>query len=252
MKVVILAAGYGTRMYPQTKRISKPLLRIGKRSRKRPIIDYLLDKIDELDNISRIVIVTNNKFFHQYKRWKGNLKRRYPIRIINDLTTTPENKLGAIGDINFTFKKEGFSEDFLVIGGDNFLKDSLVDFMRFAESKKPFTSIGLFDIKKKKEAIHYGVVSLNSNNRIVDFCEKPAKPKSSLVAMCLYYFPKTKLKLVKEYISIPTHFHDTTGSYIDWLSSKDKAYGFVFCNTWFDVGHKHTYSLVNSIFEGRK
>ena len=119
------------------------------------------------------------------------LTMKQPVRIINDLTSSPDDRLGAIGDINFAFQKEGYTDDFLVLGGDNIFKGSLRYFLHFSKNNKPFVSVGLFDIKKKKEACRYGVVSLNKSSQIVDFCEKPEKPKSSLVAMCLYYFPKS-------------------------------------------------------------
>ena len=248
MKVLILAAGYGTRLYPYTKNFPKSLLSINKR----PIINYLLDKIKELDNVSRIIVVTNARFFKHFKAWEDSLKTKYPIRIINDLTTTPEDRLGAVGDMHFVFSKEGFFDDFLVIGGDNLFKESLFDFIRFAKSKHPFVTIGLFDIKDKSKARHFGVVSIDKKNRIIEFHEKPLKPKSSLVAMCLYYFPRGKLRLIKKYLQDPSNSRDTTGACIGWLSAKDKVYGFKFSNFWFDIGHLHTYKRVGNLLkEGR-
>jgi len=243
MRVVILAAGYGTRLYPYTKSFPKPLLKIGKR----PIINYLVDKIEELKDISRIIVVTNDRFFKQFKDWKDNIVIKYPTHIINDLTKTPEDRLGAIGDMHFVFNKEGFVDDFLVLGGDNLFQDSLVDFIHFAKSKHPFATIGLFDIKDKDEASHFGVVGVNRQNRIIDFFEKPEEPKSSLVAMCLYYFPREKSRLIKEYLSNPLNPYDTAGTYINWLRTKDKVYGFVFKNFWFDIGHLHTYKKVSKL-----
>ena len=248
MKVLILAAGYGTRLYPYTRNFPKPLLKIGKRT----IINYLLDKIKELDNISRIIVVTNNRFFKQFKAWKDGLKRKYPIRIINDLTTGPQDKLGAIGDMHFVFTKERFAGDFLVIGGDNLFKGSLFDFIHFAKSKHPFVTIGLFKIKDKSQARNYGVVSLDKQNRIIEFCEKPSRPKSSLVAMCLYYFPQEKLQLIKKYLKSPSHSRDTTGTYINWLSAKDKVWGFIFRDFWFDIGHLHTYKKAGEVLKKRR
>ena len=247
MKVLILAAGYGTRLYPHTRNYPKPLLKI----KKKPIINFLLDKIKELDNITGIIVVTNDRFFKQFKAWKNSLRPKIPIRIINDLTTSPQDRLGAVGDMYFTFRKEGFTGDFLVMGGDNFFKAGLLDFIHFAREKHPFVTVGLFDIENKHQARHYGVVSLDKNKRIIKFCEKPSRPKSSLVAMCLYYFPRTKLKLIEEYLRDPFNSRDTTGSYIDWLSKRDKVYGFVFKNLWFDIGQRNIYKRVNRILNKR-
>jgi glucose-1-phosphate thymidylyltransferase len=240
MKVLILAAGYGTRLYPHTRNSPKPLLKIGKR----PIINYLLDKLEELDDVSRIIIVTNERFFKQFQKWRDGLKIKRPLYIINDLTTSPADKLGAIGDMHFVFESEGRFEDFLVLGGDNLFKDSLLDFIDFAKRKSPYVVAGLSDIKNRQEARNFGVVSLNRRNRIIRFYEKPKNPESSLVAMCLYYFPKEKLRLIAKYLSNPVNSPDTAGTYISWLSSKDKVYGFKFSDFWFDIGHIHTYKKV--------
>ena len=245
MKVLILAAGYGTRLYPRTMDLPKPLLKIGNK----PIIDYLLKNIERLNGISRIIVVTNDRFFKQFKDWKKSLKIGYPIHIVNDLTKNPEDKRGAIGDIHFVLSKEGFNENFLVLGGDNLFKEGLVDFMHFAKEKQPSVSVGIFDIKNKKDALHYGVVRLDRKNRIIDFSEKPSRPKSSLVAMCLYYFPRGKARLIEEYLKDPLNSRDTTGSFIDWLVRKDKVHGFKFSNFWFDIGHAHTYQKAEKLFK---
>jgi glucose-1-phosphate thymidylyltransferase len=245
MKVLILAAGYGTRLYPYIKDLPKPLLKIGKRT----IIDCLVNKIDELNNVSRIVVITNDRFFKQFQDWKESLNIRNQIYLVNDLTTNPQERLGAIGDMHLAFSKEGYNDDFLVLGGDNIFKDSLRDFIDFAKSKPNCVIIGLCYVKNKQEARHYGVVSLNRENQVIEFCEKPAKPKSNLVAMCLYYFPKEKLQLMKDYVNDSTNSRDTAGSYINWLINRDKVYGFIFKNLWFDVGHIHTYKKVERAFE---
>jgi NDP-sugar pyrophosphorylase family protein len=58
----------------------------------RPIIDYLIEKIDTTGKFSEIFIVTNQKFSHVFEFWK-NEKERDDIIIINDGTTAPENRL---------------------------------------------------------------------------------------------------------------------------------------------------------------
>ncbi|MFC1592436.1 nucleotidyltransferase family protein [Candidatus Omnitrophota bacterium] len=248
MKALILAAGYGTRLYPHTRNFPKALLKIGNR----PIINYLVDKLKDLNGLSHTVVVTNNRFLKQFQGWSKKQDLNSRLWLFNDLTTSPQDKLGAIGDMNFVFAKDNFSADFLVLGGDNFFKNDLTDFMRFAKSKRPFTTIGLFRIKNRKEARHYGVVRLNRNNRVVELKEKPPRPNSNLVAMCLYYFPREKLRLIKQYLQNPLNCADTAGSYINWLSRKDKVYGFIFEDFWFDIGHIHTYKAVEKIITNKE
>ena len=60
MKVIILAAGYATRLYPLTKDKPKPLLEVGGR----PIVDHIIKNIEKIDDVDEIFIVTNDKFYN--------------------------------------------------------------------------------------------------------------------------------------------------------------------------------------------
>jgi glucose-1-phosphate thymidylyltransferase len=237
MKALILAAGYGTRLYPYTQYFPKPLIKVGKK----PIIDSLVEKLEEVEDLSRIIVVTNGRFFGQFEKWRKALKTKQRIVIYNDLTRSPEEKLGAVADMALVFKNEGSKEDFLVIGGDNYFHEPLADFVRFARQKSPNACVGVVDVKKKSEARHYGVVRLNRSGRITQFWEKPAHPGTSLVAMCLYHFPAAKLKLSSDYLKSCSTCHDTIGLYISWLTRKYSVYGFTFKDSWYDVGSHHTY-----------
>jgi len=93
MKALILAAGYATRLYPLTKEKPKPLLVVGKK----PIIDYLIHKLDGLDELDTIYIVTNQKFYGIFEDWLRGLKSKKQVVLVNDGTTKYEDRLGAIG-----------------------------------------------------------------------------------------------------------------------------------------------------------
>ena len=65
MKVIILAAGYATRLYPLTLTKPKPLLPVAGK----PMIDYVLDNLSPIGGIDRVIIVTNAKFADQIQKW---------------------------------------------------------------------------------------------------------------------------------------------------------------------------------------
>lgn len=243
MKALILAAGYATRLYPYTKNFPKPLLEVNKK----PIIEYLVEKLDRLNGLSEIIVVSNNRFFSYFEKWKSNLKTGKKIRIVNDLTNNPKDKLGAVGDMNFVFSKFGFNDDYLVIGGDNFFQEPLSEFVSLAKEKAGAVTLGVCDIKKKSEARNYGVVKLDKNRRIINFWEKPARPQSSLVAMCLYYFPCSRVSLIKEYLKDRANNSDAAGAYIGWLVKHKSVNAVVFKNYWIDIGNIHTYNKVSKI-----
>jgi glucose-1-phosphate thymidylyltransferase len=236
MKALILAAGYATRLYPLTKEYPKPLLKVGER----PIINYIIEKLETLKEIDEIIVVTNSKFMPQFRRWRIALKSHKRISLADDLTKSHEDRRGAIGDMNFVINKKRLRDDLLVVGGDNLFDGSLRGFLSFAKDN-PHPLIGAYDIKDIRQARKYGVIKLDKKNRLIDFKEKPKNPRSTLIAMCLYYFPKKNLGLIKEYLNNRIDKYDATGFYIDWLRKKVSVYGFVFDGRWYDIGDHQFY-----------
>lgn len=253
MKALILAAGYATRLYPLTKEYPKPLLPIGKK----PVIDFILDKLLALRETNEVIVVTNSRFAARFSRWAASSGSRRRISLVDDLSKSPADRRGAIGDMKFAIDKKRIKDDLLVIGGDNLFDRDLEGFLSFARSKRPSVTIGAYDVKHKRLASKYGVVRLNGKNSIVDFKEKPAHPDSTFVAMCLYYFPKEKLKVIGEYINMikrPSYAspgqarHDAMGFYIDWLSKREPVYGYVFGGSWYDIGDIDCYKKATERF----
>jgi glucose-1-phosphate thymidylyltransferase len=244
MKALILAAGYATRLYPLTKEYPKPLLKV----RNRPIIDYIIDKLDKIGSIDEIIVVTNSKFIGRFKKWKSALKSSKRITLVDDLTRNQSTRLGAIGDLNFSVTKKRIKDNLLVIGGDNIFDGSLDEFLLFSSSKANSPVIGAYDIKDIRQAKKYGVIKLDRKNKVVNFKEKPKAPKTTLVAMCLYYFPADKLKLVREYLKDRSRENDATGLYIDWLRRRVSVYGFVFNGSWYDIGDHQFYHQARVAF----
>lgn len=247
MKALILAAGYATRLYPLTKEYPKPLLEVDKR----PLIDYIVEKIDSLNGIDEIIVVTNSKFITKFRAWEKKVEIKRKLSIVDDLTRSFDDRRGAIGDIDFVIQKRQIKNDLLVIGGDNLFDADLKDFVCFTKSRKANSVIGVYDIKDKLKTHKYGVIKLDKLNRIVDFKEKPKSAASTLVAMCLYYFPRQKLGLIKEYLDNKKNKSrtfvkmrdksDATGFYIDWLRKKEAIYGYIFKGQWYDIGDMKFY-----------
>jgi glucose-1-phosphate thymidylyltransferase len=244
MKALVLAAGYATRLYPLTKDFPKPLLKVGNR----PIIDYIVDKLEEIEEVGDIIVVTNSRFVRHFRRWAKARRSFKPISVLDDLTKSDSTKRGAIGDMHFSINKKRIKDDLLVVGGDNLFDGSLGGFLDFSRARKMCPVIGLHRLKDRSQASKYGVVRLDRRGRVLDFQEKPPRPKSSLVAMCLYYFPRSRLGLIKRYMKSRSVKKDATGFYIDWLRRKQSVYGFIFEGRWFDIGHHSFYRQAKSTF----
>jgi len=244
MKALILAAGYATRLYPLTKEYPKPLLPV----KKKPIINYIVDKLDAAREVNEIIVVTNSKFIRCFKKWTQGLRLSKPLVLVDDLTRDNASRLGAIGDVDFVLRKKNLKENLLVVGGDNLFDASLKGFLSFVKKHKSSPVIGAYDAKDLERAKHYGVVRLDKNKRLTDFKEKPKKPHSTLIAMCLYYFPARSLALIREYLQVRRKKHDATGLYIDWLKKKMQVYGFVFGGCWHDIGGHKFYRQARETF----
>ncbi len=245
VKVLVLAGGYGTRLQQIAKDVPKPLLPI----RNRPLIDYILDKIQGLSGLQEVLVVTNNKFAQVFEKWATAKGFSVPIKVINDGTNTPEERLGSMGDINFVIERESLNADVLVIGGDNLFDYALTEFLIFAQRQQENTTIGLYDVGEKTKAKIYGVVTLDAQGKLTSFEEKPAEPKSSLIGMCLYYYPQKSLGLVGQYLR-ETQKSDTAGDYIRWLYQKQPVYGFKFSGKWYDIGSVESYYDAEKNFKG--
>ena len=232
MKALILAAGYATRLYPLTKKYPKPLLEV----KGRPIINYIIDKLGLISDINEIYVVTNSKFMPDFRKWAKTVKSSKKIVLVNDLTKSNQDRLGAIGDIQFVIKKKKIQENLLILGGDNLFSDALGGFLDAAKKNIAPTSLGLYKLKCRDDARRYGVVKLDKLKRVISFKEKPEHPESSLVAMCLYYISKKYLNFINAYIQEEKRKADATGSYIAWLKDKVDVYGYVFGGAWFDIG----------------
>ena len=154
MKAIVLAAGYATRLEPLTANTSKSLLPVGGRI----IIDRILDKIFTIPAAERASIVTNGKFYEKFAAWRASSPHKDRTAIINDLTTSNENRLGAIRDIELALRSTGLDDDILVIAGDNLFDFDMAAFMDFARAHEDGVSIALYDVGDLALASHYGVV----------------------------------------------------------------------------------------------
>jgi hypothetical protein len=86
MKIIILAAGYATRLYPLTLTRPKPLLPVAGK----PMIDYVLDNLAPIGGIDHVYIVTNARFADQFQKWADDYranKAKLDFTIVNDRST---------------------------------------------------------------------------------------------------------------------------------------------------------------------
>src|SRR5216117_227914 len=198
MKVIILAAGYATRLYPLTLTQPKPLLPVAGK----PMIEYVLDNIAPI-GVDHVYVVTNAKFAGHFQKWADNYratKAKLNFTIVNDGSTDDSNKLGAIGDLNLVISREKVDDDLVVVAGDNLFSESLGAFGGLC-SRKRAPVLGVYDVGSLEQAKKYGVVDLDGEGRIIRFEEKPERPATTLIGIALYHYPKNVVPLIRQYIA---------------------------------------------------
>jgi glucose-1-phosphate thymidylyltransferase len=243
MKALILAAGYATRLYPLTKDRPKSLLIVGKKT----IMDHLVQKLESLNEIDSVYIVTNQRFHGLFEGWLKMLKTKKRVVLDNDGSTTNENRLGALGDIRLVLERENVNDDIMVLAGDNMFDWDLRGFIEAAKVQPGLFAMGAYDINDKEKANRYGVVELDDKGNVANFLEKPRESPSSLVATGIYYFPKDGLDLITDYLKIGNE-KDAPGHFIQWLHKEHEVRCHVFKGVWYDIGDIESYRKANLSF----
>jgi glucose-1-phosphate thymidylyltransferase len=245
MKVLILAAGYATRLYPLTLTQPKPLLPVAGK----PMIDYVLDNLAAIDGIDQVYVVTNAKFAGHFEKWAAGhatSHSRIKFTIINDGSTDDSNKLGAIGDLNLVLTKEKVDDDLIVVAGDNLFSEKLAAFGKFCREKDA-PVLGTYDVGSLEQVKKYCAINLDAQGKIVFFEEKPKQPTSTLIGIALYYYPKATLPLIKQYLAEGNN-PDQPGRLIQWLYPRLPVYTWTVPGIWYDIGSKETLEEANRIF----
>ena len=222
MKCLILAGGFGTRLYPLTRNRAKALLEY----KGQPLINHIVrmvpPHIPVLVNISR-------RFEAEFRRWQQTAPREVTILVENVMKE--EDKLGAVGSLDFWITDVPITEDLLVIAGDNYFEFGLPGFLESYDGQH--TLVAVFDVGDRNLARQFGVVRLDGI-RIAEFQEKPAVPQSSLVATACYVLPSRVFPLLRH--CCQKGKRDNLGGFIAHLVDNDEVHAYAFTEPWVDIG----------------
>jgi len=245
MQVLILAAGYATRLYPLTLNQPKPLLPVAGK----PMLEHIIDHLATVEDLGEMFIVTNQKFVLHFTDWSEKYRREktaFDFKIINDGSTSDADKLGAIGDIHLVITKQNVTGDLVVVAGDNLFDSSLAPFVDFARAKNT-TVLAVYDVGDLEQIKKYNSITLDPEGKITFFEEKPKNPTSTLTGIALYYFPAEVVKLIHTYIAEGNN-PDQPGRLIQWLYPRVPVHTWRVPGRWFDIGSKETLEEADRIF----
>lgn len=234
---ILLAAGYATRLYPLTKDKPKSLLPLGSRL----IIDYIMDSVDKIPELTKVILITNSKFAGQFSDWAASQDRtgKAPIKVIDDGTTDDSNKRGAIGDIIYTIEQESVDDDICVLAGDNIFTYSIENMYRFFREKNAPTLIAIH-VPELHQRQKLAIAILDDDGKVTDMEEKPREPKSEWGIYATYFYGREILPLFNEYIA-EGNSPDAPGNFPSWLYKKMPVYAFKGDGKCIDIGTVENY-----------
>lgn len=246
MKVIIPAAGYATRLGELTRDRPKHLLDVGGK----PIINHLIEGLEDIP-VSDVYVVTNDRFYEQFRSWSENLQTKLRVNVLNDGTTSNENRLGTIGDIWYTIEKCGIDDDLFVIGGDNLYCDDETKrynlrpiYDSFEEFERDVGILGLYEVDSLEIAKSMGQVTVDGKKpspgevaKIKKYVEKDPNPTLALIATMIAVYPREIIECFRRYMET-TKNHDKIGDFIHWLveGNEMSMYGYHLRGRWFDIG----------------
>lgn len=247
MKVILLAAGYATRLYPLTENMPKSLLPLGKGV----ILDYIFDSIDKLPGVTEVILVSNSKFYKQFLDWTNKQDRtdKAPITILDDGTDSVDNMRGAIGDIMFALRERNIDEEICVMAGDNIFTYDIVDMYQYYKKKNTDTLVAMFvpDVEQLRKL---GVAVLADDGKVLEMQEKSPEPKSNWAIYATYFYTKETLPLFDEYIK-EGNSPDAPGRFPLWLCQRKDIYAYKGLGDCVDIGTLENYAKTKEEYENK-
>ena len=238
MKALLPVAGYATRLHPLTKTKAKGLLPLGGK----PIMQYIFDQIEKIDEIDEAILISNAVFYEQFVDFAENYGGRIKISVINDGTSTNETRLGALGDLQLCIDQCKIDEDIMVFVSDNYFTNdnTLLNFYNFFKEKG--TDCVLASEFEDLEYLgkNFGVAVLDEENRILNMEEKPGIPRSNIGIWASYAYTRDSVAMLKQYLE-EGNKPDAPGNFPSWLCERKPIHAYVFEGQCYDIGTPDVY-----------
>ncbi len=240
--VMLLAGGQGSRLGELTKKIAKPSVPFGGKYR---IIDFPLSNcvnsgLDTIGVLTQYQPLVLNSYIGDGKSWdldrmNGGIQILPPYQRVGDSEWYSGTANAIYQNIDFIDMYD--PEYVLILSGDHIYKMDYSLMINYHKEKNADCTISVIDVPLK-EASRFGILSSDGDGRIVDFEEKPKKPKSTNASMGIYVFNWNKLK---EYLEIDDKNHGSTKDFGKdviplMLNKGEKLYSYEFKGYWKDVG----------------
>ncbi len=254
---MILAGGKGTRLEALTKKVAKPAVSFGGRYR---IIDFPLSNcansgITTVGVLMQYESIVLDQYIGSGEKWGLN-----GVRALTQTLSPRQTEQGmawykgtadAIYE-NLDFLDSQDPEYVLILSGDHIYGMSYRDMLNKHIEKKADVTICSIGVPLE-EASRFGIIIKDDNDRIVEFQEKPAKPRSNFASMGIYIFTyKVLRKLLIDDAKNEKSSHDFGKDILPkMLADKKRLFSYEYKGYWKDVGtiaslHEANMDLIDS------
>lgn len=243
MQVILLAAGYATRLYPLTLHQPKALLPIAGR----PLLDWVLDEVIRLEGIEGITLVTNDRFYNAFEAYAASWQPRLPqggLRVINDGTLSEQTRLGALGDLQLAYSTFTQPADCLVMASDNLFTFDLSRAQQRFKTLKADLILGQA-MPDKNLRKRFGTATLDHTGRVLKMVEKDPNASSEWAVYATYFYTADSMDCLKTYLEAG-HCADAPGHFPAWLCQQKPVYFYPFEGVCVDIGTPEAYEAVRN------
>lgn len=221
MKGVILAAGKGSRLYPVTHIVPKPLLPLANR----PTLEYAFERLREIDCTDLCLVVGDNEDKMRAALGHGH---QFGIELTYVRQTDPHGLAHAVG-----FAKEFVGRDKFVL----YLGDAIYS-AGFEAHLKRFLESGCANlnvVQPVEDPRRYGVANVEGE-RIVKLVEKPEVPESNLAMAGTYFFGPQLWDVLPDLRPSPRGEYEITDAIQLLIDRGETVLAGVYEGQWFDTG----------------
>uniref|UniRef100_A0A671UDZ3 Glucuronokinase with putative uridyl pyrophosphorylase n=1 Tax=Sparus aurata TaxID=8175 RepID=A0A671UDZ3_SPAAU len=230
MICILLVAGHGTVLETQIKNDDTGLYSLLRGVPKallpgiggKKILDFWWETVNMRQLFTEVYLVTNADKYKHFERWAT--ANDFPVEnVINDGSTTLEDQLGAVADLQLAIRSRKLQDDIMVIAGDMLCADQNFDVaqvIRFFRSK-PGELIIYYELEESEKSSSRGIVEVcPDTHRITRFLEKPQEglTDSRLASVVFYCIQRDTLSHLSDFLSLQPQASDRSfGRFWEWL-----------------------------------
>ncbi len=233
MRALVLAAGWATRLGALAADRPKHLLPVGETTP----LDVVVDRLDAVAAVEAIDVVTHDAFLPAFQRWAAARDTRARLQVWSNGTARPEERRGAVGDLQYHLERTGARTDLLVLGGDQLFDDSLET---LAKASTREIALAVHDVGTLERVSRAASVELDADGYVRRLVEKDPNPSTTLAVPAIYGIPARLLGEVGRYLEAEDR-SDNLGHLAEWLVEHHPVRAVPLGGRWIDVGSPDDY-----------